>query len=164
MTPAAFIYFCSGQTLQLNADEVELLRNQFTSLPPMIQLGTHLATSGFCSSCMDNTDGIGQSLTELAEASSTSFIIDVDLLEIPQGVARIAELSGQSPLDFVFNGGADFSLVGTLKGSWSNEEVKKHLGTSASILGRVDDGTGLWLEETGSCQKLKFKGWNYFVD
>jgi len=41
------------------ADDWESLTGQFTRLEPMVEFGKQLASSGMCSSCMDNTDGIG---------------------------------------------------------------------------------------------------------
>src|SRR5439155_10803832 len=112
---------------------------------PMIDLGRSLATSGLCTSCMDNTDGIGQSLTELAEASCASFSIERGSVTIPELVSRIATQLSKDPIEFLFNGGADFSLIGTLKGEWDRDRARREFGDSIQIIGRVQRGEGVAL-------------------
>ena len=70
--------------------------------------------SGQSGACMDNTDGIGQSLSELSEASKCAFVVHRSALKIHPVVENVSAILGLSPLDIVFNGGADFSLVGTI--------------------------------------------------
>ena len=112
---------------------------------------------------MDNTDGIGQSLSELAAASSVSFIVDEELLVVPELVAQIASQAGKEPLQFLFDGGADFSLVGTLRGQWSREAAKARFDDSIEIIGHAEVGTGVRLKRGAATHDLTFRGWNYFV-
>src|SRR6185312_3214558 len=114
LTPAAFAYFLSKTQCEMTAEDVAVLRAQFTSIEPMVTLGMALAASGVCTSCMDNTDGVGQSLTELAEASAVSFVVDRDGMRVHEVVYRTAEATGATVHALLFNGGADFSLIGTL--------------------------------------------------
>lgn len=163
MTPAAFEYFLGTRSEELPERDVTVLRSQFTAMAPMLALGRLLAESKMCTSCMDNTDGIGQSLSELAEASDASFIVDSSWVIIPDLVARIASIKKKAPFDFLFNGGADFSLIGTLRGEWNRSEAKSHFGESVEIIGRVDTGKGVQLKHDSVVHELLFKGWNYFA-
>jgi thiamine monophosphate kinase len=112
---------------------------------------------------MDNTDGIGQSLTELAEASRVSFVIEERLIVIPDVVAKVAKLRDKEPLDFLFNGGADFSLIGTLRGAWSGDVARAKFGPTLHIIGKAAEGEGVILKRGEEVQELCFKGWNYFL-
>ena len=163
MTPAAFCHFLGKTQDAIDEASVATLKAQFTAMEPMLDLGRRLAASGKCSSCMDNTDGIGQSLSELAEASGVSFVLDEGRLTIPDLVVRVCAVAGKLPLDLVFDGGADFSLVGTLRGEWTSEDAVLAFGASLQIIGQVATGSGVWLQNDGTKQPLSYRGWNYFL-
>jgi hypothetical protein len=112
--------------------------------------------------CMDNTDGIGQSLSELSEASKCAFVVKQDALRIPGIVDKVCRTGGVRPLDIVFDGGADFSMVGTLRGEWTGERAKKRFGDDIEIIGFVAPREGVWLEAEAR-SRLSFRGWNYFL-
>lgn len=162
MTPAAFQVYLGRLESRVSNDALAKLRRQFTDMDPMLVLGQSLAASGECGACMDNTDGVGQSLTELSEASGCSIVINSSALMISGPVQEVSEIVGIQPTNFVFDGGADFSLVGTLRGTWSAESATKHFGHRLEIIGRVEEGRGVWLDN-GRRVPLSFHGWNYFV-
>jgi thiamine-monophosphate kinase len=161
LTPAAFHVFLGKLESHLSSNFLTLLRRQFTDLEPMLALGQALGASGLCGACMDNTDGIGQSLTELSDASKCSFVVDSSALSIPTVVESVSQLMALRPLDFIFDGGADFSLVGTLRGQMSSQRATEQLGQPLEIIGHVEAGQGVWLHDAKR-QPLPFRGWNYF--
>jgi thiamine-monophosphate kinase len=161
VTPAAFLIFLGGFTSRLPSNSIEILKKQFTDMEPMLSLGQVLGASGRCGACMDNTDGIGQSLSELGEASRCAFIVDVARLQMPDVVMEVGRIVDKAPLEFAFNGGADFSLVGTIHGEWSNDLAREAFGPSLEIIGRVEAGQGVWIDD-GERRPLLFRGWNYF--
>lgn len=161
LTPAAFHIFLGKFESRLTADSLTLLRRQFTDLEPMLSLGQALGVSGQCGACMDNTDGIGQSLNELSDASKCAFVVHGSKLQIPSVVQNVSQIIGVRPFEFIFNGGADFSLVGTIRGQWSSERASAHFGHPLEIIGHVEAGQGVWLED-GQRKPLVFRGWNYF--
>ena len=162
MTPAAFHVFLGKLESKLPGDSLPLLRRQFTDLEPMLSLGQALAASGQCGACMDNTDGIGQSLSELSDASKCAFVVQGSALRIPSVVESVSQIISLPPVAFVFNGGADFSLVGTLQGHWSTERATSQFGHPLEIIGHVEEGQDVWLED-GQRKPLAFRGWNYFL-
>jgi thiamine-monophosphate kinase len=161
LTPAAFHVFLGKLESGISADALTLLRRQFTDLEPMLYLGQALAASGECGACMDNTDGIGQSLSELSDASKCAFVVHASALQIPSVVESVSQVIGLPPVAFIFNGGADFSLVGTIRGDWSSERATTHFGHPLQIIGHVEAGRGVWLDD-GQRNPLAFRGWNYF--
>lgn len=163
MAPAALYHFLGKTVGGMDEVSIATLKAQYTVLEPMLSLGRRLATSGKCSSCMDNTDGVGQSLTELAEASGVSFELDEERLVMPELVLRVCASAATRPIEMVFDGGADFSLVGTLRGEWSNDDATQAFGAPLQVIGRVQSGSGVWLKSGGSRQPLSFNGWNYFL-
>jgi thiamine-monophosphate kinase len=159
LAPAAFLAFLGA--VSLPSDVMTVLRAQFTDLAPMLSLGQALAASGLAGACMDNTDGVGQSLRELSEASGCAFIIQAPALQLVPAIVQVSKAVSLSPMDFIFNGGADFSLVGTIRGQWSSERATETLGHPVQIIGNVEPGEGVWLDD-GVRTPLTFRGWNYF--
>jgi thiamine-monophosphate kinase len=166
LTPAALAAYLRTTPAQcgLNHFEVEKLRQQFTAIRPRFDLSHELVEANACSSCMDNTDGIGQSLSELAAASGVAFVVDPTLLQIPPLVETIAAATGDDPLRLAFGAGADFSLVGTLRGDWSADDVNAlSCGSQLQLIGSVEAGAGVWVKQGRQREPLKFEGWNYFT-
>jgi thiamine-monophosphate kinase len=162
VTPAAFVALSGTRKLKLSKHEIGLLKRQFTHLDPLIALGRSLARSGTCGACMDNTDGVGQTLSELSQASQCAFIVEAASLQIPFIVHKVSRLSDQSLLEIAFGAGADFSLVGTLRGRWTSEEASRRFRHSIEVIGQVEKGNGVHID--GDIRsKLRFRGWNYFV-
>lgn len=161
LTPAAFQVYLRRLEPLMSTDALTLLRRQFTDMEPMLSLGQTLAASGQCGACMDNTDGTGQSLSELSEASKCAFVVDFAALQIPDVLLMVSKMVGVPPLEFAFNGGADFSLVGTIRGEWTNDSATTRFGHPLEIIGHIEAGKGLWLED-GERKPLTFRGWNYF--
>ena len=82
-------------------------------------------------------------------------------LKIPSVIEQLSRAVSLRPLDMVFDGGADFSLVGTLHGTWTNESASARFNHPLEIIGVVESGQGLWLDD-GQKKPLAFRGWNYF--
>lgn len=164
LTPAAFGYYlrCDRETLILSDAEISILEGQFTALEPLVNLGVALSASGKCSSCMDNSDGVGQSLLELSITSKVRFVIRAAEIEMPQVVSRIASNLQEDPIELAFSAGSDFSLVGTLQGMWSLEQTEREFGKDLRIIGYVEEGDGVFLDMVDARKPLKFSGWNYF--
>lgn len=158
LTPAAFAVLVPEQPpVSLTACQRRRLERQFTSLDPLLDLGRTLREAG-ATSLMDNTDGLGQSLHELAAASRTAFVIDGDELEIDATVASIAEAVGEESIDFALGAGADFSLVGTIA-----PDRMSSLPAAVVRIGSVEAGGGLWLDYAAARRALTPRGWNYFL-
>jgi thiamine-monophosphate kinase len=164
LTPAALGYHLDlgTQAKSLSEADVKILNGQFTSMEPELDLAERLSESGLCTSCMDNTDGVGQSLTELATASGVAMRINEQICPLNL-VARVADLLGRDPICLAFSAGADFALVGTLSGAWTAERFESEFGHSAVIIGRVEAGEGVNIETSLGDRALNFAGWNYFV-
>lgn len=159
LTPAAFSVFRANLQSKIDSDTLRCLMGQFTDMQPMLTLGTTLGASEQRGACMDNTDGVGQTLSELSEASKCALIIDPAKLQVHPVVDAISKLTGAEPIDFMFGAGADFSLVGTIRGEWSNERAESAFGQPIQIIGRVVQGEGVWFQDG---RRLTPRGWNYF--
>jgi thiamine-monophosphate kinase len=146
----------------MSADDRARLEAQFTHIDPEINLGRKLSLSGCCTSCMDNTDGVGQSLQELARESVSAFLIYAGKLALPNCVLEAAGRQRQDATLLALGPGADFALVGTLAGEWTDKRAKEFFGPEIQIIGTVIAGEGVFLETRGSIGPLYAPGWNYF--
>ncbi len=165
LTPVALKY-CIGSSLfdTFSPTEIACLRAQFTDLLPMITLGRRLVASSFCTSCMDNTDGLWQTLSELSRESKAAFVVDRNFVKLPPLVEKYADLAGCDVIQLAFSAGADFSLVGTLRGTWSTADACRALDANIDIVGRVESGAGVFMKSNSGVEPLSVPGWNYFVD
>ena len=165
MTPAAF-HVLTGKTgaLQIPAAIRAQLYEPLRYRPPMVELGQALAASGYCTSCMDNTDGLGQTLLELSEASKMRFTINQTALRLPHAVRQVALAAGVEETGFALGPGHDFSLVGTLHAD-TPEGILRALGEHGlHPIGSVTEGSGIWLSShDGSETAFTPQGWNYFT-
>jgi thiamine-monophosphate kinase len=64
---------------------------------------------------MDITDGLGQSLTELSEASQIGFDIDVEALPLHPLTWEVSKAIGVDPYEIAFGIGLDLELLVTFK-------------------------------------------------
>jgi thiamine-monophosphate kinase len=78
---------------------------------PRIQLGTQLARNRAASACMDLSDGLGDAVHQMAEASGTGMIIDGDELPIDAGARAFFEKSGLDPVHEAVTAGDDYELL-----------------------------------------------------
>jgi len=165
LTPSAFEYFCNlkPKGFSLAKSEEETLIKQFTEMFPLCELGQQLSNSGFCTSCMDNTDGLGQSLLELSQLSGVAMQVDSDKVFIEQLTKNICSQTDYDLIQFAFGAGADFSLVGTLSGQKTESEYQNQFN-NISIIGQVTSGQGVLIKAIDKISELKFKGWNYFTN
>lgn len=163
LSPVALIFCLHSNLFEwLTSDQREKLKAQFEAITPEIELGRRLGLSGDCTSCMDNTDGIAQSLTELARESDCAFVVHEEQLHVGSLVTLASNKLDREKTTLALGPGADFGLVGTLRGKWSTEKARKQFGTDIRIIGETESGGGLYLRRGRHTEPLNIPGWNYF--
>jgi len=157
LTPAAFRYLPS-HAVDEGALRARLTR-AFSACTPgfraAVQLQKH-SESGCRVTCMDNTDGLGQSLHEIAEANALSIVIEPEALPICDAAQEVAELLSDSPIDLALSPGADFQLVGTAENAQDLRGVHQ--------IGICEEGpVGVFARKQGAdVRPLRVRGWNYW--
>lgn len=162
LTPAAFASLGREQQHELTTDEVNMLRGQLADLTPMIELGRTLASCGYCTACMDNTDGLGQTLHELSAASGIGVELRADLLHVPPVVERIADTLRIDPIEFALGAGHDFSLVGALNLHTPADVLAVLSSSGIAIVGAFQAEPGVRVRSGDQNQSITAAGWNYF--
>lgn len=129
-----------------------------------VREGRVLARSGVVTSAIDITDGLAANLWQLARESRVKLVIDRAKVPAHPLVRKFAARQGFSTDDFVLFGGEDFELLFTVKpGGWEKvRQVLKRIGTTATIVGRVDSGKGVFIQTKGKTRALPDRGYEHF--
>lgn len=123
-------------------------------LTPSVPYGQGIVASDAGATAMlDISDGLLADLGHLCERSGVGIDVDTSLLEIPDGVARVAAATGKNPLGFVIAGGEDHALAATFR----NEAV---VPKGWRVVGAVNDSGAVTVDGEpweGSA------GWDHFA-
>jgi thiamine-monophosphate kinase len=158
LSAAAFRYFLDARNrgMQLMDDDYRLLRDALVRPSPQLNSAHTLACSKYRVTAMDNTDGLGQTLFELAEINNLHYSVDSELLPVHRLVHEVADFLGEDPVDLAMGPGADFNLVGTI----DNAMIVQKLDMFR--IGAVEKGSGISLLQAGRRRQVNPKGWDYF--
>lgn len=159
LTPAAFRYFGNEwlkDDLSLLPFE-QTLRLSLVEVTPRISEGLALAADENCTACIDNSDGIYSSATELAEASNVRIILDLSMLEPHPAVNAVAQLTEQRWEALALGAGADYKLIATFS-SWPPSTP------GFQCIGHVVKGAGVVVECLTLEQQLGLSGWTHFKE
>jgi thiamine-monophosphate kinase len=159
LTPTAFAYFREARPkgFRLDEDSEQLLIRQFSAPKARVRLGQELARSDARLTCMDNTDGLGQSLAEIAQESGIGFILERELVPLHPVTYEVANFLDVDPLTLALAPGADFQLVGSFAGTRSPHQAIVRIGRSSA-----DSGVISVANQSGEICKVDVRGWNYF--
>lgn len=160
MSATAFAYFLRAKPagFRLTDPEEERLKDQFRKPKARFDVARSLSELGGAVA-MDNTDGVGQTLSELAEINRVRMRIDADALPIHELSRKIGDSLGTDAIEIALSAGADFQLVGTVRRDASLTSLPSDL----RIIGEVAAGEGVTVAHGRSEEILQIKGWNYFA-
>lgn len=161
LTPTAFKYFFHARKrgLKLSNSEENTLLRQFSKPELKFKLSNKLSKLKKRVCCMDNTDGIGQSLKELGEINSISINLFYSKIPIHSITLKVAKFLQIDPIDLALEPGADFQLVGSVSKDISFSLMKK-LGLY--IIGTSESGEGITVTKHNEKKSINIKGWNYY--
>lgn len=165
ITSTSFCYHLKSKVrgLKLSSEQESRLLKNFNSPRAYIESGRVLNKyGGTRKTCMDNTDGAAQTLTELASANNCAFLLFENRLPFDDISPIIANFLRVGLLDVILGPGADFQLIGTYASdSPFLEQLKEH---GFYEIGEVRAGTGVYIERTtGEKHAVDVPGWNYFT-
>lgn len=110
---------------------------------PRAQLSAGLALAGRAHAAIDVSDGLAGDAAHLAQASSVRLLIDLPALEatLSPALRALAPELRVSARDLALYGGEDYALLAT--------GPKRARPPGAQVIGRVEEGKGVWLAEGG---------------
>lgn len=129
-----------------------------------VREGKVLARSGFVTSTIDVTDGLAANLWQLARESKVKFVVDrANVPEHPL-VRKFVTRYGFDADDFVLFGGEDFELLFTVRPrGWEKvRRALKRVGATATTIGRVAKGKGVFIQVKGKTRALPDRGYEHF--
>lgn len=162
LTATAFKYFLDAkpQGLLLPDDLENLLNNQFREPAAAFDTGRCLRGLARRVSAMDNTDGFGQTLLELANINSSRFVIEAGLLPIHPVTYQVADFLEVDAISLALGPGADFQIMGTVDAGADDVDV---LSSGITLIGTVTPGQGVARMSKGLITEENILGWNYFA-
>lgn len=165
LTPTAFKYFLElkPKGYLLSKAEEEILINQFKNPVAWVDIGNFLSESGLCTSCMDNTDGVGQTFEELSELNDLKFVINYNKIPVHELSYKVANALDIDVFDLILSAGADFQLLGTISGGVSQLDIEKYFDQKIKLVGNTAKGEGFWVKDLkDEIIKCTVGGWNYY--
>ena len=124
---------------------------------PRLKEGRALAKSRAVTAMMDNSDGLGLSLSDLSEVSRVGFVVKEETLPVAEG---LVEMVGQEKaLEMVMSAGGDFELVFTVKPE-GLEAARK--ACELTVIGVVVE-EGIWMEKGGKRRRIEAKGYEHRI-
>ncbi|HEY6282417.1 MAG TPA: thiamine-phosphate kinase [Nitrososphaerales archaeon] len=135
---------------------------QASVLHPTPNLEVGLALAPYLTSAMDSSDGLARSIHTLAKESRVGF--ELSALPVGPGVDKFARMNGLSTEELVLEGGEEYVIVGTVKGSKlsSAAKVVRKAGGELIEVGRATSRKGrVELRAKGSSRPIRDEGWTH---
>jgi thiamine-monophosphate kinase len=98
--------------------EANACERRFLRPEPRVRAGLLLGRNRAASACMDLSDGLGDGVRQIAEASGVGMVIDASALPIPDEARRWYDGRDEDAVDAALGGGDDYELLFTLRPSW----------------------------------------------
>lgn len=149
----------------LNARYVREVRTRHLEPEPRLREAEIIAAGG-ATSMIDVSDGLANEANHLARQSGVSIVIDVESIPISEATRAVARAYNHDPVDWALNGGEDYELLFTAPlecVSTLADTVRTKTGTSISIIGRVEQGKGCWLNKGGVRSVLSSSAYDHFT-
>jgi len=139
------------------------LAARFLYPEPRVRLGVLLGRNRAATACIDSSDGLGEAVRQLAEASGVGVMLDAEALPIDAAARRWFEARGLDPVEAALSASDDYELVFAsrprLRGRLAN--VERHAGVPIARIGVCTAEPGVVLERSGVRQPLP-RGFAHF--
>lgn len=151
---AAGLRIGSDATVSWSPQERDALDRHFRPVARVGE-GQALARAG-ASAMIDISDGLALDLSRLCRSSGVAATI----------IATAIPVHAAATIDDAMTGGEDYELLATVPISALDEltvDLADRFGTPLTMIGHVDAGEGVTLEEPDGTRSLKAAGWDHFA-
>jgi thiamine-monophosphate kinase len=127
-----------------------------------VEEGYMAISSGMVTSSIDSSDGLLQSLYEIAENSGVRIVVET--IPIHPSLRGVAERYDLDPESLALEGGEEYELIFTVRREGWNllESSFSKAGKPLHRIGRVEGGEGVYLEREAGAVRLERRGWEHF--
>ncbi|KPU62669.1 thiamine-monophosphate kinase [Thermococcus sp. EP1] len=112
----------------------------------------------YANSAIDISDGMSKELHLIAKMSGVKILIDSEKLPIRQEVFEVAEPLGLDPIEIALASGEEFELIFMIP-----EEHLDKLDFDFVVIGKVEEGEGVYLRRNGKIKKMPILGWEHLT-
>jgi thiamine-monophosphate kinase len=136
-------------------------RAELSVLRPKPNLRVGLALAPYLTSGMDSSDGLARSVHTLAKQSGVGF--ELNLLPMGEGVKEFARANGLNAEELVLEGGEEYAIVGTVRGSKLSEARKEaeRAGGQLLAIGRAIGSPKIILRTGSRSKRIRNRGWTH---
>jgi thiamine-monophosphate kinase len=163
---AAGLDICRQSKEDLTGKWPNLVQAHLDPLPEVI-LGGLLAGSGMVSAMMDLSDGLATDLAHLCSESRVGAEVEAEAIPMSGGLRTAAEALGCDPMDWALSGGEDYKLLCTVNPDDEaalQKTLRNELGRELYRVGRIVDGSGVFLLEGEERRDISYKGYDHFSE
>lgn len=129
---------------------------------PRVREGRFLAASAHVHAMMDISDGLSTDLARMCERSGLAAVVeDVPVAEC---VAAVARWRGEDPQTYALAGGEDYELLVAVNARafpYLSSTYRKRFGRPLYVVGRMREGSGLFVRKGGREESLAPTGWDH---
>lgn len=140
------------------------LRRAYAHPVPRVEAASAMAGTGALRALIDLSDGLAGDAGHLAAAGEVRIVLEID--RIPVAAAATAALGPERALEAALHGGEDYELCFAAEAdAFDAVELAGRLGVPLTRVGRVEQGTGVWLQAAdGSVGPAGRGGFNHFPE
>jgi thiamine-monophosphate kinase len=126
-------------------------------LRPVPRLAVMRALRRHFNGLIDTSDGLATDARHLSEMSGVRIVLDAGTIPVDPATKRFCAERGLEPLDFVLGAGEDYELLFT-----SRHRLPSRIGgVKVAVIGRVENGHGLWIEHAGRIMPVTAAGYDH---
>ncbi len=127
---------------------------------PRVELGRALARLKIATAAIDTSDGLAWDCEKIAVESGVAIVLEEESLPLPP----VPKGLQHSPLFYALHGGEDYQLLFTLSPLRVPHlsVVEKELGEQITIIGRVEEGEGVFVDGREGRRRLRPEGFRHF--
>ncbi|KUO42619.1 MAG: hypothetical protein APZ16_01735 [Candidatus Hadarchaeum yellowstonense] len=129
-----------------------------------VEAGIVLARSGRVKAAIDVSDGMAANLWHLSRESRVKIIIDHEKIPVHGLVKKFCQQYGYDMDEFTLFSGEDFELIFTTRPEfWDDVNLAlKRVGKKATPIGKVVEGSGVFIKKGEEIVKLEDRGYEHF--